>query len=121
MATAAGNLFGTPVPFGRRSELVLSFALLGLLVVLLVPVPPWLLDLLLAFNIGLTIPLLLVTLSATQALDFSVFPSVLLLMTLFRLALKVATTRLILLKGNAGHIVDAFGNFVVGGSLVVGL
>jgi flagellar biosynthesis protein FlhA len=105
----------------QRSELVLSVALLGVLVVLLVPLPPLLLDLLLALNLGLTILLLLVTLSATKALDFSVFPSLLLLLTLFRLALNVATTRLILLKGSAGHIVSAFGNFVVGGSLIVGL
>ncbi|HTU22139.1 MAG TPA: flagellar biosynthesis protein FlhA [Gemmataceae bacterium] len=107
--------------FAPRSELVLSVALLGVLVVLLVPLPPALLDLLLATNLALTILLLLVTLGATKALDFSVFPSLLLLMTLFRLALNVATTRLILLKGNAGHIVETFGGFVVGGSLVVGL
>ncbi len=109
------------LPLGQRSELVLSVALLGVLVVLLVPLPPPLLDLLLALNLGMTILLLLVTLSATKALDFSVFPSLLLLLTLFRLALNVATTRLILLKGSAGHIVATFGNFVVGGSLVVGL
>lgn len=111
-----GNL-----PFAQRSELALSLALLGVLVVLLVPLPAVLLDLLLAFNLGLTILLLLVTLSATQPLDFSVFPSVLLLMTLLRLSLNVATTRLILLHGSAGKIVSAFGNFVVGGNLVIGL
>jgi flagellar biosynthesis protein FlhA len=105
----------------QRSELVLSLALLGVLVVLLVPLPTALLDLLLAFNLGITILLLLITLSATRPLDFSVFPSLLLLMTLFRLALNVATTRLILLQGNAGFIVNTFGNFVVGGNLVVGL
>src|SRR6185437_16002021 len=109
------------VPLTQRSELVLSIALLGVLVVLLVPLPPPLLDLLLAMNIGLTILLLLITLSATKPLDFSVVPSLLLLKTLFRLALNVATTRLILLKGSAGHIVATFGGFVVGGSLVVGL
>jgi flagellar biosynthesis protein FlhA len=108
-------------PLGQRSELVLSVALLGVLVVLLVPLLPPLLDLLLALNLGMTNLLLLVILSATKALDFSVFPSLLLLLTLFRLALNVATTRLILLKGSAGHIVATFGNFVVGGSLVVGL
>src|SRR3989304_3197416 len=102
--------------FAQRSELLLSLALLGVLVVLLVPLPPVLLDLLLAFNLGITILLLLVTLSARQPLDFSVFPSVLLLMTLLRLSLNVATTRLILLHGSAGKIVSAFGNFVVGGN-----
>jgi flagellar biosynthesis protein FlhA len=105
----------------QRSELILAIALLGLLVVMLVPLPPVLLDLLLAFNLALTILLILVTLSVKQPLDFSVFPSLLLLLTLFRLGLNVATTRLILLNGNAGMLVEAFGNFVVGGNLVVGL
>jgi flagellar biosynthesis protein FlhA len=104
-----------------RSELVLSAALLLLLVVLLVPLPSLILDLLLSMNIGLTILLLLVTLSATQPLDFSTFPSLLLLMTLLRLGLNVATTRLILLHAHAGMIVQAFGQFVVGGNLVVGM
>ena len=107
--------------FAQRSELILSLALLGVLIVLLVPLPPMLLDLLLAANLGLTVLLLLVTLSARQPLDFSVFPSVLLLMTLLRLSLNVATTRLILLHGSAGKIVSAFGNFVVGGNLIIGL
>ena len=89
--------------------------------VLLVPLPPFLLDMLLTFNLGVTVLVLLVTLSAKQPLDFSVFPSLLLLMTLVRLSLNVATTRLILLKGSAGVLVSAFGNYVVGGSLVVGL
>jgi flagellar biosynthesis protein FlhA len=89
--------------------------------VLLVPLPPLLLDLLLALNLGLTVLLLLITLSATQPLDFSVFPSLLLLLTLLRLSLNVATTRLILLTGHAGTIVAAFGQYVVGGNLVVGL
>src|SRR5213596_1160471 len=112
-ATSVPNLSLT-----RRSELVLSLALLGILVVLLVPLPTPVLDLLLALNLSLTILLLIVTLSATQPLDFSVFPSVLLLMTLFRLSLNVATTRLVLLHGNAGMIVDTFGKFVVGGNIV---
>lgn len=114
MATEKGSLL-------QKSETVLSFALMGVLVLLIVPLPSILLDLLLAFNLGLTILLLLVTLSARQPLDFSVFPSVLLLITLFRLSLNVATTRLILLDGSAGKIVAAFGNFVVGGNLVIGL
>jgi flagellar biosynthesis protein FlhA len=95
--------------------------MLGGLVVMLVPLPPWLLDGLLALNLGMTTLLLLVTLSTKRSLDLSVFPSLLLLLTLYRLSLNVATTRLILLEGNAGHIVTAFGNYVVGGQLVVGL
>jgi flagellar biosynthesis protein FlhA len=112
-----------PLPLMKRqgSEVVLAVGLLALLVILLAPLPTPVLDLLLALNVGMTILLLLVTLSVKQGLEFSVFPSVLLLMTLFRLALNVATTRLILLHGQAGVIVDAFGRFVVGGNLVVGL
>jgi flagellar biosynthesis protein FlhA len=107
--------------FSRRSEMSLAIALLGVLIVLLIPLPTVLLDLLLAANLSLTILLLLVTLSARQPLEISSFPSLLLLMTLFRLSLNVATTRLILLDGDAGRIVSTFGNFVVGGNLVVGL
>ncbi len=88
---------------------------------MLVPLPQWLLDVLLATNLAATILLLLVTLSAKRALELTVFPSLLLLLTLYRLSLNVATTRLILLEGDAGHIVTAFGNYVVGGELVVGL
>ena len=90
------------------------------LVVLIVPLPTFLLDMFLAMNLASAILLLLVTLNAKRPLDVSVFPSLLLLMTLFRLALNVATTRLILLNGNAGKIVDTFGDLVVGGNLIVG-
>ena len=105
----------------QNSESMLSFGMLGGLIVMLVPLPPALLDALLAANLGLTFLLLLVTLSTKRALELSVFPSLLLLLTLFRLSLNVATTRLILLDGDAGLIVTAFGNYVVGGHLVVGL
>ncbi len=90
------------------------------LAVLIVPLPTFLLDMFLAANLAIAILLLLITLNARRPLDVSVFPSLLLLMTLFRLALNVATTRLILLNGNAGMIVDAFGDMVVGGNLIVG-
>src|SRR3954453_6726915 len=107
-----------PLGFTQRSEFVLALALLGLLVIMLVPLPPLLLDLLLALNLALTILLILITLSVRQPLGFSVFPSLLLLLTLYRLSLNVATTRLVLLHGEAGMLVTAFGNFVVGGNLV---
>ena len=118
----ANGITGIPntVNFAR-TELLLSGALLGLLVLFLVPLPPRVLDALLAFNLSATILLLLVTLGVRQALEFSVFPSLLLLLTLMRLGLNVATTRLILLDGYAGEVVEAFGKFVVGGNLVVGL
>lgn len=99
----------------------LSVAMLILLVVFLVPLPTILLDILLAINLSATILLLLMSLTVRQPLEFSTFPSLLLLLTLYRLALNVATARLILLNGNAGEIVLAFGQFVVGGNLIVGM
>ena len=104
----------------NNAESMLSLALLGTLGVLLIPMHPVLLDLLLSVNFAVTILLLLVVLGVSRALDISVFPSLLLLLTLFRLSLNVATTRLVLLEGDAGNIVSAFGGMVVGGNLVVG-
>src|SRR5438552_19148963 len=108
MASVADK--STAVSTSPRSELVLALALLGLLVVFLFPLPPLLLDLLLALNLSATILLLLITLGVKHPLDFAMFPSVLLLLTLYRLALNVATTRLVLLNGNAGSVVSAIGN-----------
>lgn len=107
--------------FLQRSELWLSASFLAMLVVLIIPLPTFLLDMFLACNIAAAIVLLLVTLGAKKPLDLASFPSLLLLLTLFRLSLNVATTRLILLDGNAGKIVLTFGDFVVGGNLVVGM
>jgi flagellar biosynthesis protein FlhA len=106
-------------------EAVLALAVLGVLAILIVPLPAPLLDGLLALNIALSVMMLLVSLGLTKAMEFSVFPSLLLITTLFRLSLNVATTRLILLEGGsgpgaAGHVVEAFGRFAVGGSLIVG-
>ncbi|MEL7497686.1 MAG: flagellar biosynthesis protein FlhA [Planctomycetota bacterium] len=106
--------------FAQQSETWLSATFLITLGVLIVPLPTFLLDMFLATNLAIAILLLLVTLNAKRPLDVSVFPSLLLLMTLFRLSLNVATTRLILLDGNAGSIVDAFGSLVAGGNLIVG-
>ena len=109
------------ISFARRSETMLAALLLMVIITLLVPMPTMLLDMLLAMDIAATILLLLIALSAMQPLDLSVFPSLLLLLTLYRLSLNVATTRLILLDGDAGRLVTAFGGMVVGGNLVVGL
>ena len=103
----------------------LAVAVLGVLAILILPLPPFALDILLALNIGLSVLILLVSLSLERPLDFSVFPSLLLITTLFRLGLNVATTRLILLKGGegaraAGDVIETFGRFAVGGSLIVG-
>jgi flagellar biosynthesis protein FlhA len=105
----------------QQSEVLLSAGLLAILVVMLIPLPTMLLDMLIASNLALTILLMLVTLNAKQALDLSVFPSLLLLLTLYRLSLNIATTRLILLDADAGKIVQTFGGMVVGGNLIVGL
>jgi flagellar biosynthesis protein FlhA len=121
MAKAVTANPGIVMPLLQRGEVAISLAMLGVLMVMLAPLPPLLIDLLIALNIGLTVLVLVVTLSARRALDFSVFPSLLLVMTLFRLALNVATTRAILLHGEAGTIILTFGKFVVGGSMVVGL
>ncbi|GBD35322.1 Flagellar biosynthesis protein FlhA [bacterium HR36] len=121
MSTATLPTTDSNFTFAQRSEWALAAAMVGVLVVLLVPLPPFLIDLLLATNFALTLLVLLVVLAAKEPLDFSVFPSILLLLTLLRLALNVATTRQILLQAQAGAIVDAFGHFVVGGNLVVGL
>ncbi len=106
---------------GARTDLLLCGGMLLVLTVMIVPLPAFLLDLLLATNIAFTCLLLFVTLRARKPLELAVFPSLLLLLTLFRLSLNVATTRKILLNGDAGQIVQAFGEYVVGGQLVVGL
>jgi flagellar biosynthesis protein FlhA len=104
-----------------RCNLILAVGLVTVLATLLIPLPTPLLDMLLACSISLSIAVLIITLSSKEALELSTFPSLLLFVTLFRLSLNVASTRLILLNGNAGKIIQTFGNFVAGGSLVVGL
>ncbi len=89
--------------------------------VLVVPIPTILLDLLLTVNISIAVVVLLATIYLQRAVEFSVFPSLLLIMTLFRLSLNVASTRLILRQANAGRVIDAFGGFVTGGSTIVGM
>ena len=106
-------------------ELAVPFAFVVIVIVMVVPLPPTVLDLLLTCNISLSLIILLVAMYTLRPLEFSTFPSVLLVTTLFRLSLNVASTRLILLHGadgsaSAGHVIQAFGNFVVGGSYVVG-
>jgi len=109
------------IPFAAHSNIILAAGLVGVLATLLIPLPTPLLDLLLACSISLAIAVLIVTLSSKESLELSTFPSLLLFVTLFRLSLNVASTRLILLQGNAGKIIQTFGHFVAGGSLVVGL
>jgi flagellar biosynthesis protein FlhA len=105
----------------RQGDLWLVFGIFSTILLLILPVPPVLLDLLLTVSIALSLLILLVILYVKEPADFSGFPTLLLFVTLFRLALNVASTRLILLDGYAGHIIEAFGNFVVRGNYVVGL
>ena len=105
----------------RNAEVGLAIAVLFIVALLMVPLPGVMLDLLLATSIGMSLVVLLVSLNTTDPLDFSGFPSLLLLLTLFRLALNVCSTRLILSQGHAGAVIQAFGEFVIGGNYVVGL
>ena len=107
------------------SDIVMAVGVLLVLVIVLIPLPTFILDVLLTFSITLGIIILMVSMYTTNPLNFSVFPSLLLVVTLFRLALNIASTRLILLNGSegelaAGKVIHAFGQFVVGGSYVVG-
>ena len=110
----------------QNTDAVMPLAIIGILLIMIVPVPPFLMDLLLTLSITTSLLILFVGIYTVKPLDFSVFPSLLLVVTLFRLALNVGTTRLILLNGNqggdaAGGLIASFGNFVVGGNYVVGL
>jgi flagellar biosynthesis protein FlhA len=105
----------------RYGDLWLVVALLGTILLLILPVPPFVLDLLLTCSISLSLLTLLVILYLRTPAEFTGFPTLLLFITLYRLGLNVAATRLILLNGYAGHIIQAFGNFVVQGNYVVGL
>ena len=105
----------------RNAEVGLAVVVLAIVALLMVPLPAVVLDLLLATSIGMSLVVLLVALNTTDPLEFSSFPSLLLLLTLFRLALNVCSTRLVLSQGHAGAVIQAFGEFVIGGNYVVGL
>jgi flagellar biosynthesis protein FlhA len=105
----------------RIGQIAIPAAIVGIVVMMVVPMPTPLLDLLLVVNIGMATLALLASMSTRRVLDFSIFPSYLLIATLFRLALNVSVTRLVLLNGYAGKVIEAFGQFVVGGSVIVGL
>ena len=111
---------------GGSAHMIAPAAVIAIVALMIVPLPPILLDLLLSIDIGLSVVLLLTAIYVKEPIEFSVFPSLLLLLTLLRLSLNVAGTRLILLHGGdgvdaAGHVIMAFGQFVVGGNFVVGV
>ncbi len=108
------------------SGLGVPIAVLALLAMVTIPLPPFLLDIFFTFNIALSLVVLMLTLYAKRPLDFAIFPTIILLATLFRLSLNIASTRVILLEGHeggaaAGNVIEAFGEFVIGGNLAVGL
>ncbi|MFN0146803.1 MAG: flagellar biosynthesis protein FlhA [Dehalococcoidia bacterium] len=104
-----------------QSDVLLAVGIMVIVGMLIIPLPSQLLDLLLTVNIAVSVIILMVSIYTDEPLKFSGFPSLLLITTLFRLALNVSTSRLILLHGEAGGVVHSFGSFVVGGSLIVGI
>ena len=106
--------------FGKNTDILLGFGLIFILGLMLIPLPAGVLDFFLAINITMAVLILIVSLYIKSPLDISVFPGLLLVLTLFRLSLNISSTRLILLDGYAGKVIETFGSFVVGGNYVVG-
>jgi type III secretion protein V len=104
-----------------RSDLIVAILMLVAIIMIIIPLPTWLVDGLIAINIAISMLVLLVVFYIARPVEFSSFPSVILIATLFRLAITITTSRLILLQADAGEIVTAFGNFVIGGDVAVGL
>ena len=109
-----------------RGEYALGLGVMALVIMLIVPIPPFLLDFLLAISITASVLILMTALLIRKPLEFSAFPTVLLIATMLRLALNLASTRLILAHGHegtsaAGHVIEAFGNFVMAGNFVIGI
>ena len=115
------TLNGVLLKVAQRAEVLGAVVIMAIVFIFIVPLPTWLVDILIALNICIACLLIMLALYLPGPLAFSSFPSILLLTTMFRLALSIATTRLILLEQDAGDIVEAFGNFVVGGNLAVGM
>jgi len=105
----------------KNTDVLVAFGVLGIVLMIIIPLPTIILDILLAFNITISAGILIMTMFTTNVLQFSIFPTLLLITTLLRLGLNISSTRLILSKGNAGDIIAAFGNFVIGGNYVVGI
>ena len=127
MASGALSRSSAAIPFARLRDLILPVGLIASVLVILIQLPPGLMDVLLAANITISVIILLTTIYVQTPLEFNIFPSLLLATTLFRLVLNVATTRLILTRGEtdgmmaAGGVIEAFGSFVAGDKVVVGL
>ncbi|HWH13401.1 MAG TPA: flagellar biosynthesis protein FlhA [Miltoncostaeaceae bacterium] len=115
---ATGGILGRVTGYG---DVAIAMVIVGIVVMMIIPMPKWLLDVALTLNISMALAIVLATIYTTEPLQFSIFPSLLLMATLFRLALNISGTRLILLHGDAGDVIEAFGRFVIGGNIVVGL
>ena len=104
----------------KSGDIAVTIGIIFIILMIIIPIPLFLVDILLSLNISLALLILVISMYNKEALDFSVFPSLLLITTLFRLSLNITTTRYILSEGNAGQVIEAFGNFVMGGNPVVG-
>lgn len=104
----------------KYSEIMVAFAVVGVIAIIILPMPSFLLDLLLTVNLSISIMILVLTLFTKSVLEFSIFPAMLLVMTMFRLGLNISSTRLILSEGDAGQVINAFATFVTGNNYVVG-
>lgn len=120
MATQTAPFSGFSKKITKYSDIVVGLAIIMIVVMMIIPLPSVLLDLLLTLNITLALIIIMIAVYNVEPLQFSIFPSLLLITTLFRLALNVSSTRLILLDGYAGEVIMAFGNFVVGGNAIIG-
>jgi type III secretion protein V len=116
-----GKLAPVLALLSRRSDLVMTILVVVAVIMMIIPLPTWLVDVLIATNIAASLLVLLVAFYIARPVEFSSLPSVILLATLFRLAITITTSRLILLQADAGQIISAFGDFVVGGNIAVGL
>lgn len=117
---APAGVFGKGSFIQKYSDVLIAVAIIIIVVMMIIPLPTLLLDLLICLNITIALLVVMSVIYNKEALDLSIFPSLLLVTTLFRLALNISSTRLILLDGYAGEVITAFGNFVVGGNAVVG-
>lgn len=104
----------------KYAEILVAFLVVGVIAIIILPMPAFMLDLLLAVNLTISMMILILTLFTKTVLEFSIFPSMLLIMTMFRLGLNISSTRLILSEGNAGEVINAFATFVTGNNYVVG-
>ena len=114
-------LVNNKINLKKNTDVLVAFGVLGIVLMIIIPLPPLMLDILLAFNITLSAVIIMITMFTTNVLQLSVFPTLLLVTTLFRLGLNISSTRLILSEGDAGSIIEAFGEFVIGGNYVVGI